>query len=45
MDLYVRDEDGEVNMNPTCLDCEYSYIDDIFHELHCKKDRCTKETD
>lgn len=41
LNCYIEDEDG-VTTNPVCLDCKYSYIDDLFHELHCKKKECDK---
>lgn len=26
-------------MYPDCLDCKHSYIDDIYHEVHCRFNR------
>ena len=36
--VYIE-EDDEIVMNEKCLDCEFSEIDDIYHELSCKKHR------
>lgn len=33
-------KDGEVEYYDKCLDCEFSYVDNLFYELICKKDKC-----
>ena len=40
--LYTTNEEGELIENEVCLDCEHSYIDDIYHELCCKLNECIK---
>lgn len=42
LNCYIEDEDGDIIANPVCLDCKYSYIDNLFYELHCKKKECDK---
>ena len=44
LNCYIEDEDGDTIMNPVCLECEHSYIDDLFHELNCKMKECEKFT-
>lgn len=45
MKQYIVDEDGDLTMNPVCLDCEHSYIDDLFYELCCRCEECDKESE
>lgn len=42
LNCYIEDEDGDIITNPVCLECEHSYIDDLFHELNCKMKECDK---
>lgn len=30
-------------MEDKCLDCEFSYVDDIYNELVCAKNECVEE--
>ena len=43
--LYIEDSDGNMVENEVCIDCEYSYVDDIYNELCCKLNKCDKSSD
>lgn len=34
------DKEGVWNITDECADCEYSYVDDLFLEWMCKRNRC-----
>lgn len=40
---FHENEDGYLEIDERCADCEYSYIEDIWYEWMCKFNKCPFE--
>lgn len=40
---FIINEDGFTEISDECVNCKFSYIEDIWHEWCCKKNKCPHE--
>ena len=38
--IWIEDGFGDCDIADACMDCEFSYVEDIWYEWQCKRKRC-----